>query len=156
MLGLVALLGALWTAPPCETGFCSCVGPQDVPSALQSAQAVLAGTVVAARNTTLQTPHGPQRLWAVTLRADRAWKGVEAETVVVLPGHGGPDCGFPFQRGESYLVYAHRGPGESLYAGSCGRTADLSRAAADLRALGEPSRRWPHRSRWLRWFHRGP
>jgi hypothetical protein len=155
MLGFVALLGALWMAPPCETGVCSCAGPRDVPSTVASAQAVFTGRVVSVRNRTVQTPNGPRPRRAVTLRVDRAWKGVESRTVVVLTGQGGGDCGFPFRRGDSYLVYAYGAPGEVLAAGMCGRTAELSRAAADLRALGEPSRRWSHRSRWSRWFRRG-
>jgi hypothetical protein len=142
MLGLLALLGTLWMAPPCETGFCSCAGPRDVPSALASAQAVFTGRVVSVRDTTVQTDHGPWRRRRVMLRVDRAWKGVEAETVTVLTGWGGGDCGFPFERGESYLVYAHGRPGEVLGTGICGRTAELSRAAADVRALGEPTHRW--------------
>lgn len=142
MLGSLALLGWMWMAPPCETGFCSCVGPREVPAALESAKAVFAGTVVAIRDTTVQTQHGPWSQRVVTLRVDRTWKGVESETVVVLTGWGGGDCGFPFERGESYLVYANGRPGELLGTGICGRTAELSRAAADLRELGEPSHRW--------------
>jgi hypothetical protein len=156
MLGFLALLGWTWIAPPCETGFCSCVGPRDVPSAVASAEAVFTGTVVAVRDTMIGTraEYGPFSRRKVTLRVDRAWKGVASQTVVVLTGQGGGDCGFPFERGESYLVYADGGSGEPLATGICGRTAALSHAAADVRALGEPSRRWPHRSRWFRWFHR--
>jgi hypothetical protein len=142
MLNVLGLLGALWMAAPCETGFCKGAGPGDVPSSVQSSQAVFAGLVVAMGDTTLQTPNGSLWLRAVTLRVDHVWKGGEAETVVVLTGHGGADCGFLFERGESYLVYADRGVGESLYAGICGRTAELSRAAADIRELGGPLRRW--------------
>jgi hypothetical protein len=124
---------------------------------LASAEAVFTGTVVAVRDTMIDTraEYGPFPRRYVTLRVDRAWKGVESQTVVIQTGLGGGDCGFPFERGESYLVYTHGQPGEPMSAGICGRTAQLSRAAADVRALGEPSRRWPHRSRWFRWFHRG-
>jgi hypothetical protein len=63
--------------------------------------------------------------------------------VVVFTGSGGGDCGFPFRRGESYLVYASANTDGWLGTGICGRTAELSRAAADLRELGTPSWRWP-------------
>lgn len=155
MLSFLALLGWMWMTPPCETGFCSCVGPQDVPSAVEGAQAVFTGKVLAVRDTTVGTSHGSWTQRVVTLRVDRTWKGVESETVVVMTGWGGGDCGFPFERGESYLVYADGPPGELLRTGICGRTAPLSLSAADLRALGEPARRWSRPSRSSRWFRRG-
>ena len=139
MLGFLALLGALWMAPACETGFCSCVGPRGVPSSAASADAVFTGRVVRVRN----VMNGGRQMRRVTLRVDRAWKGVDARTVVVMTGSGGGDCGFPFRRRQSYLVYANGPPGEVLGVGICGRTAEVSRAAADLRELGQPSRRWP-------------
>ena len=152
MIRFLALLGSLWMAPPCETAFCSCVGPRDVPGALALAEAVFTGTVVAVGDTTVGTraEYGPFPRRRVILRVDRAWKGVESATIVVLTGLGGGDCGFHFRRGEAYLVYADGATGEPLVTGICGRTAPLSRAAADLRALGEPSRRWSRPSRWFR------
>lgn len=138
MLGLTALLVALWITPPCETGFCSCVGPRDVPSSVASADAVFTGRVVRVRNVT----HGGRQLRRVTLRVDRAWKGVDSRTVVVITGSGGGDCGFPFRRRESYLVFAGERTDGLLGTGLCGRTAELSRAAADIRDLGPPALRW--------------
>jgi hypothetical protein len=73
----------------------------------------------------------------VTLRVDRAWKGVESGTVVVLTGQGGGDCG-PGRSGKSYLVFADGGPASRWLPGVCGRTAELSRAAEDVAELGEP------------------
>ncbi|WP_420128699.1 hypothetical protein [Longimicrobium sp.] len=87
--------------------------------------------------------HGSWTQRVVTLRVDRAWKGVESETVVLMTGWGGGDCGFPFEHGKSYLVYTDGRPGELPRAGICGRTAVLSRANADIRALGEPAWRSP-------------
>ena len=138
MLGFLVLLGGLWTAPACETGVCSCVGPRDVPTSLQQADAVFTGRVTAVRNVTVRG----YQMRRVTLRVDRAWKGVEARNVVVMTGSGGGDCGFDFRRREAYLVYAHRASSGSLHAGICGRTSALGRASADVRQLGEPARRW--------------
>lgn len=140
MLGFLALLGALAVAP-CETGFCSCAGRPDVSSALQSADAVFTGRVVSVRNTHpwWRRESDPRR--RVTLRVDRAWKGVDSRTVVMITRMIST-CEFRFRRGESYLVFAHGTGDGSLGAGICGRTAELARAAADLRALGEPAWRW--------------
>jgi hypothetical protein len=144
MLGFLALLGALTVAGPCKTGVCSCAGPRDSPSALASADAVFTARVLSVRDTAVgrETERGPWQMRRVTLRVDRVWKGVESRTVVVITGMGGGDCGFPFQRGKSYLVYAHGAGDGSLGAGICGRTAELAYADADLRQLGEPTRHW--------------
>ena len=144
MLGFLVLLGGLWTAPACETGVCSCAGSHDVPSALASADAVFTARVLSVRDTLVGggTEHGPWEMLRVTLRVDRAWKGVESRTVEVITGTGGGDCGFPFRRGKSYLVYTHRMGAGSLSAGICGRTAELARASADIRALGPATARW--------------
>ncbi len=79
----------------------------------------------------------------MTLRVDRAWKGVESDTVVVRTGRNDGDCGFRFRRGGSYLVFAHAAEDGSLVTGLCDRTTRLRRAAASLRTLGPPVRRWP-------------
>lgn len=144
MLGFVALLGALWMAPPCEGGFCMCAYREDVATALAGAHAVFTGRVVAVRDTVIGEGHFPgPYVRRVTLRVDRAWKGVDSSTVVVVTGMGDADCGFPFRRGGRYLVFAHRRPDGLLEAGICDRTARLRRAARTLRALGPPARRWP-------------
>lgn len=138
MLGFLVLLGGLWTAPACETGFCSCVGPRNAQSARASSDAVFTGRVVSVRDTVVGagTQHGPWQERLVTLQVDRAWKGVESSTVVVMTGMGGGDCGFPFQPGKSYLVYANRGHDGALGTDICGRTAPAAYARADLAALG--------------------
>lgn len=138
MLGFIAVLGSLWLAPPCGTPACSCVPPRDVPTSLQQADAVFTARVRAVRNVTVRG----YRMRRVTLRVDRAWKGVEARDVAVMTGSGGGDCGFDFRRRQVYLVYAHRANSGSLHAGICGRTATLAGASADIRQLGEPTRRF--------------
>lgn len=144
MLGWLTLLGALWTAAPCETGFCMCARPDDVATEVAGAQAVFTGRVVAVRDTVVGDGHFPgPRVRQVTLRVDRAWKGVDSSTVAVVTGMWDADCGFPFRRGRSYLVFAYRGHDGLLTAGICGRTARLWRAARTLRELGPPARRWP-------------
>jgi hypothetical protein len=141
MLGFIALLGSLWMAPLCGRPACSCIPPRDVPTSLEEADAVFSGTVTAVR-TVGSFSRGPYPVRRVTLRVDRAWKGATSRTVVVTTGMGGGDCGYRFRRGEAYLVFAHRANSGSLSTGICGRTAALSRAAADVRALGEPAWRW--------------
>lgn len=139
MLAFVALLGSLWMASPCGPAACSCIPPRDVPTSIREVDAVFSGTVTRVRGVTVRG----YQMRQVTLRLDRAWKGVESRTVVVLTGSGDGDCGFDFRRRRAYLVFAHRAETGSLHAGLCGRTGALARASETVRALGEPTRRWP-------------
>lgn len=57
------------------------------------------------------------------------------------PGRGG-DCGYPFEVGRQYLVYAHRGPDGLLSTSICTRTAEVRNASEDLaylRSLSTPA-----------------
>ena len=78
----------------------------------------------------------------VTLRVAGVWKGALADTAVLFTGAGGGDCGFPFRRGEDYVIYAGREDGE-LLTGLCTRTAAASRAGVDLQRLGPMARPRP-------------
>lgn len=72
----------------------------------------------------------------VTFIVQEYWKGVFSEPLVIHTGQGGGDCGYPFEDGESYLVYAYADEQGDLHANICSRTALLSDAAYDLAKLG--------------------
>lgn len=68
------------------------------------------------------------------------WKGIENSQVMITTGLGGGDCGFDFQVGQEYLVYASKSTmyGEkTLVAVICSRTSEISLAQGDLQILGE-------------------
>jgi hypothetical protein len=67
--------------------------------------------------------------------------------VVVYTGWGGGDCGYEFQVGSSYLVYA--GGQTDLGTSICSRTADLGHAQADLAVLGPGTVPPPSPSPWF-------
>ncbi|HEX6369979.1 MAG TPA: hypothetical protein VF006_13750 [Longimicrobium sp.] len=143
MLAFLGLLGVLWMGPACETGFCMCVR-NDVGTEFASSDAVFTGRVVAFGDTAVYpAAHSGRQMRQVTLRVDRAWKGVESHTMVVFTEMDEAACGFRFRRGGSYLVFAGAAEDGTLVTGLCDRTSRLWRAAADLRALGPPARRWP-------------
>jgi hypothetical protein len=73
---------------------------------------------------------------AVTFAVDRSWKGVESSPVTIETHQDEATCGYPFEQGESYLVYAYGGDAfmtTALYH----RTTSLDRADEDLEVLGE-------------------
>src|SRR4030095_9788685 len=59
-----------------------------------------------------------------------AGQEIEIET-----GAGGGDCGYPFQVGTSYLVYAGHGEGQLLSTSICSTTRQASLVAAIVRQL---------------------
>lgn len=110
---------------------CFCEELAEVPEALDQADAVFAGTVIA-----IEEPEESPWL-KVTIQVSTTWKGVSTPTTVV---YDSPltRCRVGFEEGESYLVYAVAGtePGNPLQTSTCTRTRALAEATEDLEALG--------------------
>jgi hypothetical protein len=68
----------------------------------------------------------------VKFAVEDAFRGVQASTVEVLTGQGGGDCGYNFEQGRSYLVYAHKNETGEMSTGICTRTRPIEKAAEDL------------------------
>jgi hypothetical protein len=124
---LAALLAT--TSPAVACDFEEPPPPQE---ALTEATAVFAGEVVAVEP--VDDDPGGQYI-AVTVEVERAWKGVELSPVVVETHHDEATCGFPFEVGESYIVYAYS-EGTPLTTALYHRTRLLEQADEDLQALG--------------------
>jgi hypothetical protein len=76
---------------------------------------------------------------AVTFTVQGSWRGTPGPSVLVLTGQGGGDCGYRFEPGEEYLVYAYRGLDGAPATDICRRTRPVSAAAADLAFLRQGS-----------------
>jgi hypothetical protein len=73
------------------------------------------------------------------VRVVRTYRGEVAGTVSVSTGGGEGDCGFDFETGSQYLVYADKDDNESLVTSICSGTSRLAHADSALRVLrGEP------------------
>lgn len=127
----------LWAAPACLPDRCSCRPPPPPREALAHADAVFAGRVVAVVEHSGEDPgHPGGPHLAVRIVPSARWKGAAADTVTVRTADNSAACGFPFQVGEEYLVYASGM--DSLRVYTCSRTAPLERAGEDVEALGTP------------------
>ncbi|CAN5888887.1 hypothetical protein BH23ACT11_BH23ACT11_16190 [soil metagenome] len=116
---------------------CSCAASSGTPQeraeeAFAGAGAVFAGVVVDVSGPAPSTVMSSGDPVAVTFRVSEAWKGPPQETLEVTTATSSVSCGYEFQTGEEYLVYASRDLGVSL----CSETKLLSDAAADLGVLG--------------------
>jgi hypothetical protein len=72
--------------------------------------------------------------YRVTFAVSSSWKGVTTTVVQVTTGYATGDCGYPFQVGTDYMIYAHGHPSD-LSVNMCSRTAGLSGATEDLSYL---------------------
>jgi hypothetical protein len=74
----------------------------------------------------------------VTLRASEVWKGPQQRTFEVSTPRSGAACGFLFEEGQEYLVYASGRQDFEVYL--CSGTRPLSAANAHLAVLGDGER----------------
>ena len=117
---------------------CDCALLPGPAEALAKAAAVFRGTVVELGGVV------DSRIRA-TFDVETVWKGPQAEVLGVSTGEHEAMCGFPFEMGREYLVFAFGEP-EDLMTNICMRTA-LSREG-DAEGLGPPL--WVRESRSFR------
>lgn len=110
---------------------CSCAPPPPPAEARDAADSVFSGTVLSV------TP-GKNGL-DVEIQVDRSWKKVRCGTVVVQTPSDSAMCGYGFEVGKSYLVYADMQKGK-LSTNLCSRTRTIEEAGEDVAALGEPEK----------------
>jgi len=137
---ILAGLGAVFLLPDCASA-CSCAMPpgsqeERVELALAESSAVFSGEVV-------EVEKGPRIKMMglgdrVTLRASEVWKGPQQRTFEVSTPRSGAACGFLFEEGQEYLVYASGRQDFEVYL--CSGTRPLSAANAHLAVLGDGER----------------
>lgn len=118
---------------------CSCTEKSSVCNAFGDAKAVFIGKVVEGSSVERMSDMlkaGTKDL-TFTFEVSRGFVGAKADqTVQVHTGFGFGDCGFPFEKGEEYIVYAYQyGDSKVLSTGICTRTTHISRAEEDISGL---------------------
>ena len=106
---------------------CSCIQNLDVPQAVDKSTRVFRGTV-----STIERHDG--MLERVVFQVSEHFKGAPATVVQVENQAYGPMCGYPFQEGIEYVVYA-RGEERQLQTSSCSRTVVAVDPGSELDAL---------------------
>ena len=129
-----------------STRACSCLRTEpesDYRRLLQNTDAVFRGTVLRVQELTGIPGRDLQRsaLRLVVFQVSGAWKGINQRVAYVFTGRGGGDCGYPFEEGSEYVVWATRdsvdAPGE-LSTDRCRSTCELHDASRQLEQLGKP------------------
>jgi hypothetical protein len=138
--------GLFFSSRPCPVFACSCAPPGTPIQELNRSGAVFAGKVVAIdapSNLPILTTSFPFINFlsssadpvSVTFDVSDVWKGPAYRQLVVTTVRDSASCGYPFQVGETYLVYATE-QGAELTTNLCSRTNSISQAQSDLVALG--------------------
>jgi hypothetical protein len=162
------LLAWLWLAgAPPDAAACSCSPPGPPCEAFWKVDAVFVGRVLA----TAEQPSQPWKAGEplpfglgvkVTLAVVERLAGDSGDqpTIEITTGRGGGDCGYRFEVGRSYVVYAWKTEGRALSSTSiCTRTRPVNQAADDLRygrQLGTASQSGGEVSGTLKHVERGP
>jgi len=114
---------------------CTCLSDTKTPvkkqvkAAYKDATAVFYGEVTEIT----RQPNG----FAVKIKVEQSWKGqIEKETIVYTSGNGGM-CGYTFEKGVKYLVYAS-GENSILGVSLCSRTNPSNRDAKYLSKIKTP------------------
>jgi hypothetical protein len=113
---------------------CSCLPPVPPQDAMSEAAVVFAGQVTNVAPAAGDAG-GPQ-LIPVTFEVSQVWKGSADAQMTVRTERDSAACGYPFEAGREYIVYAYLGD-NLLQTNLCSRTAPIENADEDLAALGE-------------------
>ncbi|HSH04534.1 MAG TPA: hypothetical protein VLL52_18635 [Anaerolineae bacterium] len=132
MLLIITLL-LPWLTHPSDTAWaCSCVEGETVTDAVNRAHLVFAGEVTDEQ--TLSTLFSSTDT-AYAFNVQEVWKGEASRNLVIQTAKDSAACGYNFNVGNTYLVYAYEYEGQ-LQTNLCSRTTELSSATEDLNILG--------------------
>ncbi|MDW0117117.1 hypothetical protein QTL97_09230 [Sporosarcina thermotolerans] len=134
--GLLFILFLWWK--PLDASACSCVALPPPKKALTEADAVFSGEVVEIIENGKHIVRGKGK--TIHFKVDEVWKGIDESEAVVTTGLDTEGCGFPFEKGKKYLVYASMGDmyvANTLTTTICRRTTEFAYATEDLTVLGE-------------------
>ena len=136
---IVGVMWLLWTPGPVYA--CSCVQPGPPTEELEASAAVFAGRVFLVEHS--YDPDGriitPEDRSTIGFDVSAVWKGAVHEDMYITTPPTGGTCGFVFNEGDEYIVYAYDSRYEDggYSTGICTRTALLGEAQQDIDELGE-------------------
>jgi len=114
---------------------CSCENQSTPADALQNSDAVFSGKVISIAELNKGDFRSSSDPLIIKFEADTVWKGPDTQTITVFTAASSASCGFEFQEGKSYLVYAN-GDYSSLDVSLCSRTTLFANAYEDLKSIG--------------------
>lgn len=103
---------------------CSCIAPDPDKSLTQQVRDAVKDSDIVFSARVLSITELPEEGHnKIKLRLTKTWKGRLTRTVTVTTGLGSGDCGYRFEKGKTYLIYAYRSEKKRFSTNSCSRTA---------------------------------
>jgi len=114
-----------------QANACDCAEPPAPKKAFEGATAVFLAEAVKVE------VEGQTR--TVTFKVERWWKGGDKQEVIASTHKSGATCGYGFEKGKKYMVYAGAEKDKSLRVSLCSRTRTEKQAeeSGDFKDLGE-------------------
>ncbi|SDS64480.1 Tissue inhibitor of metalloproteinase [Paenibacillaceae bacterium GAS479] len=137
-LMLALLLSIIVLPSPVQA--CSCVAPGTTQEELVKSDVVFSGKVALIRDRFANPFTAPfieddGNPYQVRLVTEAVWKGELGREAVVFTSVSGGSCGFPFEDGQRYLVFAHTDKKGKLVASSCSATEKLTDTGSSKRLV---------------------
>lgn len=141
-----------------QTGFCcSCIGENSVKEEVKRSDLVIVGKILSRDEITLPRDENnslgreSERVSFRVLVTSRYKGKIQSDTVTIITGFGGGDCGVRFKVGESYIIYAvedifigygeHTKMPNTFETNSCTRTGIAEEAElASLKKIKKPGK----------------
>lgn len=138
-LSFVILLSCMSLVLPSKSYACSCALQTDPIKAVEQSKAVFSGKVLAIEPKVLDINGILDHKIAVHFEVEATWKGMNETQAIVLTNLGEPSCGYTFQLGETYLVFAYDYDFKEnmLQTSSCSLTKKLTDATSELSKMGQ-------------------
>lgn len=106
---------------------CRCLPPGEPKYEIEHSAAVFSGKVIGMKKI-------PGMLQQVTFKVFKTWKGPKKKQIVVTTTTDPAGCGFEFEKGKKYLVYASAEV-KRLQVSLCSRTLPLEMADDDIKGF---------------------
>jgi hypothetical protein len=136
MKKIVLIAASLLVVNSHPASACSCL-PTTPQQSLKNSGTVFAGRVIDVIDASEKNPEISRPLlgFEVIFEVSKVWKGKVEKQQVVLTSSSSASCGYYFEKGKEYLVYAST-QGTQLETGLCSGTKPLANARPDLAVLG--------------------
>lgn len=126
---------ALLAVTPGSVQACSCAPTRSACQALWNAGAVFAGEVIDITNLDPKKKPPAPDTRRVRIKVLETFAGAQSDEVEVFTAPDGAMCGYPFTRGDRYLVFAYEYADGSLGVSICSPTRHMTRFNGDLSYL---------------------
>lgn len=138
LLIIAAIVAAGIVIAPKQTYACDCAAAPDVLKHRDEHDAVFKGTVVSENKKKGKGIISSGGTYKITFDVSEVWRGKVTSSITVLSAFHEASCGFSFEEGKTYLVYAKLKDSD-LHVSLCSRTASIDMASEDLSLLGSGS-----------------